>query len=462
MRTESAMPLSIIILAAGQGTRMKSSRPKVMHAVAGKPMIQHVVDTSLAFEPDQIIVVVGHRSDQICQLMKDQDLEFVEQVEQLGTGHAVAQCLGVLKTGNDVLVLYGDVPLLSLDTIRTLVHETEGSTVNILSFLPENPHGYGRIQRSASGSVEAIIEEKDASTEEKKIRESNSGILFIDGKNVRHLIEKLDKNNAQSEYYLTDVVKHSVQQGLKVSAITCSEIDEVYGVNNQAQLAEVERIYRRRKAEKLMQQGVKLYDPERIDVRGTLQVGSDVEIDINCVFEGNVTLADNVRIGANCVIRNTTIGAGSVILPMTNIDEAIIGRQVSIGPFSRIRPGTECADNVKIGNFVETKNSQIGTGSKVSHLSYIGDTEMGVKVNIGAGTITCNYDGVNKFKTIIEDGVFVGSDTQLVAPVKIARGSTIGAGSTITGDTPADKLTLSRSKQVTIDTWKKPVKKIRE
>jgi len=456
------MPLSIIILAAGQGTRMKSSRPKVMHALAGKPMIEHVVDTSLALEPDQIILVVGHQSDQIRQLMKDRSLEFVEQVEQLGTGHAVAQCLEVLKTGNDVLVLYGDVPLLTLETIQALVREDEGSTVKVLSFLAENPYGYGRIQRSSDGSVEAIVEEKDASIEQRKICESNSGILFIDGKKIRYLIEKLDKDNAQSEYYLTDVVKHSVQQGLKVSAITCSEPDEVYGVNNQAQLAEVEKIYRRRQAEKLMQQGVKLYDPERIDVRGILQVGSDVEIDINCVFEGNVTLADNVRISANCVIRNTTIGSGSVILPMTSIDEAIIGRQVSIGPFSRIRPGTECADGVKIGNFVEAKKAQIGVGSKVSHLSYIGDAELGAGVNIGAGTITCNYDGVNKFKTIIEDDVFVGSDTQLVAPVKIARGSTIGAGSTITRDTPADRLTLSRSKQVTIDTWKKPVKKIRE
>ena len=456
------MPLSIIILAAGQGTRMMSSRPKVLHLVAGKPMIQCVVDTSLALEPDQIIIVVGYQSDQIRQFMKDQNVEFVEQAEQLGTGHAVAQCLGALKSGNDVLVLNGDVPLITQQTLKGLVREADESTVSVLSFYPENPQGYGRILRSANGCVQAIVEEKDASAEQKKIRESNSGIFFIDGKKVRYLIDKLDNKNAQSEYYLTDVVKHSVIEGLKVSATVCSNENEVYGVNTQAQLAEVEKIHRQRQAKKLMEQGVKLYDPARIDVRGTLQVGSDVEIDVNCVFEGNVTLADNVRIGANCVIRNTMIGANSVILPMTSIDEAIIGCRVSIGPFARIRPGTECADDVKIGNFVEIKKSQIGTGSKVSHLSYIGDTEMGAKVNIGAGTIVCNYDGVNKFKTIIEDEVFIGSDTQLVAPVKIARGSTIGAGSTITRDTPADKLTLSRSKQVTIDTWKKPVGKKRK
>ena len=456
------MPLSIIILAAGQGTRMKSSRPKVMHAVAGKPMIQHVVDTSLALKPDQIIVVVGHQSGQVRDLLKDQSVEFVEQNQQLGTGHAVAQCLPALKKDNDVLVLYGDVPLITVDTLQVLLDKGVGSAVNILSFLPQDPKGYGRIQRSSDDTVEAIIEEKDASAEQQNIHESNTGILFIEGKRLRNLIDKLDNNNSQSEYYLTDVVKHSVIQGLKVSATVCLNEKEVYGINSQAQLAEVEEIYRQQQASKLMEQGVKLYDPARIDVRGVLQVGSDVEIDINCVFEGNVSLADNVRIGANCVIRNTTIGADSVILPMTSIDEAVVGCRVSIGPFARIRPGTECADQVKIGNFVEIKKSQIGVGSKVSHLSYIGDTEMGSEVNIGAGTIVCNYDGVNKFKTIIEDSVFIGSDTQLVAPVKIARGSTIGAGSTITKDTPADKLTLSRPKQVTIDTWKKPSRKNRK
>lgn len=456
------MPLSIIILAAGQGVRMKSSRPKVMHALAGKPMLQHVVDTCLALEPDQIIVVVGHQSERVRSMMHDQGLEFVEQSDQQGTGHAVAQCLPVLNKGNDVIVLYGDVPLISVDTIRALLDKSDGTSVNILSFLPQNSQGYGRIQRSADDSVEAIVEENDASAEQKKIRESNSGILFIVGEKIGDLIGKLDNNNVQGEYLLTDVVKHAVQQGLKVAATICSENDDLYGVNNQAQLAEVEKIYRRRQAEKLMRGGVKLYDPARIDVRGTLQVGTDIEIDINCVFEGDVSLSDRVKIGANCVIRNSTIGSDSIIQPMSSIDGAVIGNRVSIGPFARIRPGTECADEVKIGNFVETKKSQIGAGSKVNHLSYIGDAEIGAAVNIGAGTITCNYDGVNKFKTIIEDGVFIGSNTQLVAPVRIARGATIGAGSTITSDTPADKLTLSRSKQVTIDAWKKPARKNRE
>ncbi len=456
------MPLSIIILAAGQGVRMKSSRPKVMHALAGKPMLQHVVDTCLALEPDQIIVVVGHQSERVRSMMHDQGLEFVEQSDQQGTGHAVAQCLPVLNKGNDVIVLYGDVPLISVDTIRALLDKSDGTSVNILSFLPQNSQGYGRIQRSADDNVEAIVEENDASAEQKKIRESNSGILFIVGEKIGDLIGKLDNNNVQGEYLLTDVVKHAVQQGLKVAATICSENDDLYGVNNQAQLAEVEKIYRRRQAEKLMRGGVKLYDPARIDVRGTLQVGTDIEIDINCVFEGDVSLSDRVKIGANCVIRNSTIGSDSIIQPMSSIDGAVIGNRVSIGPFARIRPGTECADEVKIGNFVETKKSQIGVGSKVNHLSYIGDAEIGAAVNIGAGTITCNYDGVNKFKTIIEDGVFIGSNTQLVAPVRIARGATIGAGSTITSDTPADKLTLSRSKQVTINAWKKPARKNRK
>jgi len=453
------MPLSIIILAAGQGTRMKSSRPKVVHPVAGRPMLQHVVDTSLSLKPEQVIVVVGHQSEQVRELIDGEGLVYVEQPQQLGTGHAVVQCLGELNEGNDVLVLYGDVPLIKAETLQGLLSDTAGSSIGILSFVPENAQGYGRILRDEDDSVKAIVEEKDANNEEKNIRESNSGILFIDGANLHSLIGKLDDDNTQSEFYLTDVVRHAVNDNLHVSATICASAEEVFGVNDQAQLAAVERVYQRRQAQKLMLAGVKLYDPERIDVRGNLQVGTDVEIDVNCVFEGNVRLAHNVRIGANCVIRNSKIGTDSVVLPMTSIDEAIIGCQVSIGPYARIRPGTECDDGVKIGNFVETKKAKIGAGSKVNHLSYIGDTDMGSGVNIGAGTITCNYDGVNKFKTIIEDDVFVGSDTQLVAPVTIGRGTTIGAGSTITRDTPADKLTLTRSKQVTLDTWKKPTRK---
>ena len=450
------MPLSIIILAAGQGKRMQSARAKVIHQLAGKSMLQHVVDTSQALDPDQIIVVVGHQSSQVRESMKGQGLSFVEQAEQKGTGHAVQQCLKQLNEGNDVLVLYGDVPLISIATIRNLLEAAKGSALNILSFLPENSQGYGRILRAADGSVRAIVEEQDATADDKKIQESNSGILLIEGSKLRQLIGRLENKNVKKEYYITDLVKLAVQDGLKVSAILCADAREVNGVNDQYQLAEVESRFRQIQASRLLKQGVKLYDPARIDVRGDLQVGSDVEIDINCIFEGTVKLGNRVRIGANCVIRDTTIAADSVVLPMTSIDQAVIGSQVSIGPFARIRPGTECADGSKIGNFVETKKTTIGAGSKVNHLSYIGDTQIGREVNIGAGTITCNYDGVNKHRTIIEDGVFIGSDTQLVAPVTIAEGSTIGAGSTITRDTPAQKLSLSRSRQITIDAWKRP------
>ncbi|MFV2031669.1 MAG: bifunctional UDP-N-acetylglucosamine diphosphorylase/glucosamine-1-phosphate N-acetyltransferase GlmU [Gammaproteobacteria bacterium] len=456
------MPLSIVILAAGQGKRMQSTRAKVIHQVAGRPMLQHVVDTSKALDPDQIIVVVGHQSGQVREAMKDQGLIFVEQAEQKGTGHAVQQCLAELHEANDILVLYGDVPLISIATINNLLEKAGGSTINILSFLPDNAQGYGRILRAPDGSVAAIVEEKDASSAEKKIQESNSGILFIEGSQLTRLIGGIENNNVQAEYYLTDVVKLAVQEGLKVSATLCSDAAELSGVNDQQQLAEAENKYRQIQASRLMMQGVKLYDPARIDIRGELQAGFDVEIDVNCVFEGRVTLGDRVRIGANCVIRDTTIDSDSVVLPMTSIDQAVIGRRVSIGPFARIRPGTECANDAKIGNFVEVKKASIGAGSKVNHLSYIGDTQMGSEVNVGAGTITCNYDGANKHQTIIENGVFIGSDTQLIAPVTIAEGSTLGAGSTITRDTPAHKLSLSRSKQVVIDTWQRPVKRTRD
>lgn len=440
---------------------MKSSRPKVLHHLAGKPMLQHVVGISQALNPEQIIVVIGHHADQVREQMANQNLVFVEQREQLGTGHAVAQCFDVMTEGNDILVLYGDVPMISSVTLELLLQKAKGNAVNILSFSPENSGGYGRVVRQGD-QVIAIVEEKDADQKQKQIQESNSGIMYIAGNRAKALIDCLDKDNAQAEYYLTDVVKHAVNSGLKVSATVCEDADEVLGVNNQTQLAEVEGLFRRKQAIKLMDAGAKLYDPNRIDIRGSLQVGSDVEIDINCVFIGDVTLGNNVQIAANCIIENTSIGDNSKILAMTSIDSASIGKQVSIGPFARVRPGTECADGAKIGNFVETKKAQIGEGSKVNHLSYVGDAEVGKGVNIGAGTITCNYDGVNKFKTIIEDDVFVGSGTQLVAPVKLTRGTTIGAGSTITRDTPADQLTLTRAKQVTIAKWPKPVKKEQE
>ncbi len=452
------MPLSIVILAAGQGTRMKSARPKVLHELAGKPLLQHVVDAGRALEPEQIIAVVGHGGELVQAAMQGQDLYFVEQREQLGTGHALQQCLDHVNPGNAVLVLYGDVPLVRAETMASMIEQTGDAAVCILSFEPPDPSGYGRVVRQQAG-VQTIVEHKDATPEQRAIGECFSGLMLIRGDSLQRLVGALDNDNAQQEYYLTDVVGIAVSDGESVAAVVCDDPDEVNGVNNQQQLAAVERLYRGRQVEALMEHGVKVYDPLRIDLRGVVEVGQDVEIDVNCVFEGTVTLGDNVRIGANCVIRNSSIAAGSVIQPMTSIDEAVIGRNVSIGPFARIRPGTGLADDVRIGNFVETKKSQIGQGSKVNHLSYVGDTEMGSGVNIGAGTITCNYDGVNKSKTIIEDGVFIGSDTQLVAPVRVERNATIGAGSTITKTVPADKLTISRAKQVTIGSWSKPVKK---
>ena len=437
---------------------MQSARPKVIHELAGKPILRHVVDASRALQPAQIIVVIGHGADQVRATMDERELSFVEQSEQLGTGHALQQCLDTIMPGNDVLVLVGDCPLICAETLTGLVSQRGDAAVCVLSFIPQNAFGYGRIVRVADGNVSAIVEQKDTNAQQAEICECNSGILWISNVHLRELVNAIDNDNAQGEYYLTDVVAIAAGMGEQVSAIVCKDANEVNGINNQQQLALVETLYRQRAANALMAQGVKLFDPTRIDVRGELTVGRDVEIDINCIFEGAVSLGDNVRIGANCVIRDTHIDANSEIKPMTSIENAVIGRKVSIGPFARIRPGTECADEVKIGNFVETKQASIGQGSKVSHLSYIGDTEMGSGVNIGAGTITCNYDGANKFRTIIEDGVFVGSDTQLVAPVRIARNATIGAGSTITKDVAADRLTLSRAKQVTIDGWSRPKK----
>ena len=441
---------------------MKSSRPKVIHELAGKPILRHVVDAGRALQPAQIIVVIGHGADQVRATMDDGELSFVEQSKQLGTGHALRQCLDTIMPGNDVLVLVGDCPLICTETLTGLLSQRDDAAVCVLSFIPENAFGYGRILRAADGNVSAIVEQKDASPEQAEICECNSGILWISSVHLHELVNGINNDNAQGEYYLTDVVAIAAARGELVSAVVCEDANEVNGINNQQQLALVEALYRRRAAERLMDQGVKLFDPARIDVRGDLEVGRDVQIDVNCIFEGKVSLGDNVRIGANCVIRNTSIGAGSEIKPMTSIEDAIIGRKVSIGPFARMRPGSKCDDDVKIGNFVETKKAHIGQGSKISHLSYIGDTEMGRGVNIGAGTITCNYDGVNKFKTIIEDGVFVGADTQLVAPVRVARNATIGAGSTITKNVAADELTLSRAKQVTIDGWSRPKKETEE
>jgi bifunctional UDP-N-acetylglucosamine pyrophosphorylase / glucosamine-1-phosphate N-acetyltransferase len=455
------MPLSIIILAAGKGTRMNSRKPKVIHHLAGKAMLQHVVDTSRKLNPDQIIVVIGHESEQVISTLEGQNIIWIEQTEQLGTGHAVMQCSDSVQAGNDILVLYGDVPLISVETLQTLISQgSEDQVVSLLSFIADDPTGYGRIVRDSEGSVVAIVEQKDASEDILKIQESNSGIVYIKGSEYADLLAEIDNNNAQQEYYLTDVVKHAVAKNHAVNAVVCDNEQEVLGVNNQQQLAEIESIFRNQKAVELMQNGVKLTDPARLDIRGVVTTGKDVKIDINCILEGDVALGDGVAIGANCILKNCSIGAGSEILPMSIVEDSTIGENNTIGPFARIRPETETMQNAKIGNFVEVKKSVIGKGSKVNHLTYIGDTEMGENVNIGAGTITCNYDGAYKHKTIIEDDVFVGSDTQLVAPVRVAKGSTIGAGSTITKDTPEDQLTISRAKQISLLNWVRPRKKV--
>lgn len=450
------MSLSIIILAAGKGTRMKSALPKVLHHLAHKPMLQHVIDSSNALNPDQIIVVIGHEAEQVKDQINADHITFVEQQQQLGTGHAVQQCIPHIKNNNDILVLYGDVPLITADTLKALYNKT--ASVNILSFIDANPTGYGRIVRDAANQVTSIVEEKDANEDIRKIKECNSGIMSIQGNQVPTLLNQLDNNNQQQEYYLTDVVKHAKAQDLTVDAMICEQSHEVLGVNNQIQLEQLEAIRRQLIANQLMTQGVKLFDAKRLDVRGNLSVGENVVIDVNCIFIGECRLGNNVRIGANCVIKNTQIGDHTEILSHCFIEDSSIEQHVIVGPYARLRPETLLQNNSKVGNFVEIKKSTIGEGSKVNHLSYVGDTQMGKRVNIGAGVITCNYDGAFKHLTSIGDDVFVGSDCQLIAPVTLEAGCTIGAGSTITKDCPEAELTLSRSKQISIKGWQRPQK----
>ncbi len=452
------MSLSIIILAAGKGTRMKSPLPKILHPLAHKPMLQHVIDTTLGLKPDQIIVVIGHGADQVKDTITTPDVEYVIQQQQLGTGHAVQQCIDSIRKDNDILVLYGDVPLISKNTLNALLDDDSDPAINILSFIDENPTGYGRIVRNAQQNVTGIVEEKDADDDIKKITECNSGIMSINGQHVARLLNKLDNDNKQQEYYLTDVVKHAVTEELNVKSTICPQADELLGVNNQLQLEQVESIRRSWLANELMTNGVKLYDAKRIDIRGSLSTGENVSIDVNCIFNGNCQIGNNVTIGANTIISNASIGNDCDILANCIIEDSIIENQVTIGPFARLRPGTVLKNKAKVGNFVEIKKSTINEGSKVNHLTYVGDATIGKRVNIGAGVITCNYDGAYKHQTIIEDDVFIGSDCQLIAPVKIAKGSTIGAGSTISKDSPENELTLSRSKQITIKGWKRPRK----
>ena len=452
------MKIFPIILAAGKGTRMNSSHPKVLHLIGGKPMLQHVVDSCFQLEAAEMVIVYGHGGELVREAISDKNIHWVLQADQKGTGHAVAQVETVIEDDVTVLIAYGDVPLIKADTLRLLAEKLEGSVLSVLTTYMDDPFGYGRIVRDSNGKILSIVEEKDATDEQRKIQEINTGFIAARGSDLKRWLKQLKPNNSQGEYYLTDCIALAVSEGGIVEAAVCDNPLEVQGVNNRIQQAELERAYQAIKAEDLMLAGVTLLDPARIDIRGSVRAGKDVSIDVNSVFIGDVVLGDNVTIESGCVIKDSQIGGNTTIKANSNIDSSMIGESCDIGPFARIRPETVVKAKAKIGNFVETKKSTIGIGSKVSHLSYIGDTQMGADVNIGAGTITCNYDGANKFQTIIGDNVFVGSDTQLVAPVNLAKNTVIGAGSTITKDTPEGELTLSRSKQITRKGWVRPTK----
>jgi bifunctional UDP-N-acetylglucosamine pyrophosphorylase/glucosamine-1-phosphate N-acetyltransferase len=435
---------------------MHSDRPKVLHPLAGRPLLQHVLDTAVQLAPGKICVVYGHGGEVVPRAMAQYEADFVLQEPQLGTGHAVQQALPQLHDRGLTLVLYGDVPLIQHTTLRQMLSTPDA--LMLLTVHLDNPTGYGRIARDQAGNVKSIVEEKDATPEQRAIREVNSGIIAAPTHLLRNWLAQLRNNNVQGEYYLTDIVAIAVAQGVTVHTVQATHSWEVQGINSKIQLAGLERTWQREQAHQLLEQGITLADPERVDVRGKLGCGRDVEIDVGCIFEGDVHLGNNVRVGAYCVIRNSSIASGTHIAPYSHIDQAEIGDNCHVGPYARIRPGSKLHNDVHVGNFVEVKNSEIAANSKANHLSYIGDSTVGSRVNIGAGTITCNYDGANKYRTIIEDDVFIGSDTQLVAPVKVGRGATIGAGSTITRDVPEGELTLSRSKQITVLGWKRPVK----
>ena len=451
--------MNIVILAAGMGKRMRSRLPKVLQPLADKPMLEHVIEKARLLGSDnRLIVVVGHGAEAVkSYFAQASDLIFALQAEQLGTGHALLQALPYCDPEKPTLVLLGDVPLIRPQTLQDLVNAA-GDHVGLLTVCLDNPKGYGRIVRR-DGEVCAIVEEKDATPQERLINEVNTGIMVLPTRYLERWLNELGNQNAQGEYYLTDVIARAVSEGVPVKTARSTSATEVEGVNNKVQLAALERAFQKENALRLMNDGVTVIDPARIDIRGELVCGQDVTIDVGCVFSGRVVLGDGVKIGAYCVLKDVEIGAGTQVLPFCHFDGAQVGQDARLGPYSRLRPGTSLADQTHIGNFVEIKKSVVGLGSKVNHLSYIGDTDMGARVNIGAGTITCNYDGVNKFRTTIMDDAFIGSDTQLVAPVTVGKGATLGAGTTLTKDAPDGELTLARARQTTIKGWKRPTKK---
>jgi bifunctional UDP-N-acetylglucosamine pyrophosphorylase/glucosamine-1-phosphate N-acetyltransferase len=450
--------MNIVILAAGQGKRMRSDLPKVLQPIAGRPMLAHVLATARELAAGRICVVYGHGGDGVREAFADYDVIWARQEPQLGTGHAVLQALPHLDPAVPTLVLYGDVPLIQATTLSTLLALGRGGALALLTVRLTNPHGYGRIVR-AHGRVVRIVEEKDADDAERSITEVNTGILVAPTTALARWLPGLGNRNVQGEYYLTDIVALAVAENMAVEASHPAHAWEVEGVNSKAQLAALERIHQRNTAEELMAAGVTLADPARIDVRGELSCGRDVAIDVNCVFEGRVLIGDGVSVGPNCVLKNVAVKAGARIQAFCHLEGAEVGPQSIVGPYARLRPGAILGEDVHVGNFVEVKNSSIAAHSKANHLAYVGDATVGSRVNIGAGTITCNYDGANKFRTIIEDDVFIGSDSQLVAPVTVGRGATLGAGTTLTQDAPAEQLTISRARQITIAGWKRPVKK---